>query len=287
MFKKILVPLDGSENAERALPWVKRYAAKEKALAVLVRTISREPVDDGPPVEVERLEARDYLLRMERDLNYAGVPTKMIVAEGAAAAEITRTAAAEGCDLIAMTTRGRSSIGRWRVGGVTAQVTRLSHIPVLVVRSRTALARQGHVRKIVVPLDGSATAETILPWAEALARRHKSSLLFLHIAARGTREEDVRIEALRRRTGRLAQALRRRGMRATVRVDRGDPADEILRATGPDDLIAMTTHGYGGFKRWIFGSVAERVCQTASVPVFVYRGKAPASKHRTLEGALA
>jgi nucleotide-binding universal stress UspA family protein len=287
MFKKILVPLDGSENAERALPWAKRYAAPSKALVVLARVIAHDPVDDGPPVKVQRLEAEDYLLRMERDLNYAGVPTKMVVREGAPVTAIAREAAEEGCDLILMTTRGKSRIGRWRVGGVTAQVTRLSHIPVLVVRSRTALARQGHVRKIVVPLDGSATSEMILPWAEALARRHKSSLLFLHIASRGTREEELRIEALRRRTGRLAQKLRRRGVRATVRVDRGDPADEILRAAGPDDLVAMTTHGYGGFKRWIFGSVAERVCQAAAVPVFVFRGEAPASKHRTLEGALA
>ncbi|HEX7901866.1 MAG TPA: universal stress protein [Planctomycetota bacterium] len=283
MFKKILVPLDGSENAERALPWVKRYAAREKALAVLTRVIPRDPVDDGPPVEVERLEAQDYLLRMERDLNYAGVPTKMVVREGAAPAALVREADDEGCDLIVMTTRGKTKIGRWRVGGVTAQVTRLSHIPVLVVRSRTSLARQGHVRKIVVPLDGSATAEAILPWAEALARRHKASLLFLHVAAR----DDARVEALRRRSGRLTQALRTRGTRAVVRVTHGDPAEEILRAAGPDDLIAMTTHGYGGFKRWIFGSVAERVCLAASVPVFVYRGPSPAAKHRTLEGALA
>lgn len=287
MFKKILVPFDGSENAERALPWVKRYAGPSKALVVLLRTIHREAVDDGPPVEVERLEAKDYLQRMERDLNYAGVPTKMVVKDGAAAFSIVKEAADEGADLIVMTTRGKSRIGRWRVGGTTAQVMRLSAVPVLVVRSQTSLRKQGHVRKIVVPLDGSATAEAIAPWAAELARRHKSSLLFLHVAARGTPTELERLELLRRRTGRLAQALRKSGVRATVRVERGDPATEILHAAGPEDLIAMTTHGYGGFKRWVFGSVAEKVCQTAAVPVFVFRGKAPAAKHRTLEGALA
>lgn len=287
MFKKILVPLDGSENAERALAWVKRYAAFSHAQAVLVRVVPKEAVD-GPPAAVIRQEAEDYLLRMERDLNYANVPAKIVVREGAAALTITREAAEERCDLIIMTTRGQSRLGRWRVGGVTAQVTRLSSIPVLVVRSRTALARQGHVRRIIVPIDGSATAETILPWAEALARRHKSSIIFLHVASqKASRMEEARLEALRRRTGRVARDLRKRGVRALARVSRGDPAEEILRAAEPDDLIAMTTHGYGGYKRWIFGSVAERVCQSANVPVFVFRGHATSAKRRTLEGALA
>ena len=180
MFKKILVPLDGSENAERAIPWVKRYASPSKAQVVLTRSISRDPVDDGPPVELERQEAKDYLLRWERELNYAGIPAKMVVREGPPALSTVREAMEEGCDLIVMTTRGKSRLGRWRVGGVTAQVMRLSKIPVLVVRSQTALRRQAHVRKIVVPLDGSATAESILPgsrpWGGGTRRRCSSCM---------------------------------------------------------------------------------------------------------------
>lgn len=286
MFKKILVPLDGSENAERALPWVKRYAAFSKAQAVLLRVVPKEARPGGLPPELEEQEARDYLQRMERDLNYANVPAKVVVRRGAPAVSVVREAVEENCDLILMTTRGKTGLGRWRVGGVTAQVTRLSTIPVLVVRSRTGLARQGHVRRILVPMDGSGAAETILPWAEALARRHKASLLLLHVGDPGATQE-ARLEALRRRSGRLARELRRKGLRAATRVEHGDPAEEILRAAGPDDLIATTTHGYGGFKRWIFGSVAERVFQAATVPVFVFRGLAPSAKRRTLEGALA
>ena len=287
MFKKIMVPLDGSENAERALPWVKRYAAPSKALAILLRVVPKDPVGTGLPAAVQRLEAQDYLLRMERDLNYAGVPAKTVVRDGAPAFSVAKEAVDQGCDLIVMTTRGTSKGGRGRVGGVTAQAMRLSRVPVLIVHSPTAARSQGHVRKVVVPLDGSGAAETIAPWAEALARRHKAALVFLHVAARGTAEEETRLEALRRRSGRLARAIRTRGGRATVRVERGDPASEILRAAGPGDLIAMTTHGYGGYKRWIFGSVAEKVLQSAAGPVFVYRGRAPSAKHRTLEGVLA
>ena len=76
-------------------------------------------------------------------------------------------------------------------------------------------------------------------------------------------------------------------MTATVRVEEGDPAAEILEAAGPRDLVAMTTHGFGGYKRWVFGSVAEKVCAEAAVPVFVYKGAAPAARRRSHEGALS
>jgi nucleotide-binding universal stress UspA family protein len=280
MFKKILVPFDGSENAERALPWVQRYAAASKAMAVLIR-VTHEP----HPHEI--VEANDYLLRMERELNYAGIPAKTLVRKGGAAFEVARAAREEKADLVLMTTRGLSRIGRWRVGGTTAQVMRLSPAPVLVVRSQTPLKKQAHVRRIVVPLDGSATAESVLAWAEKLAREHKSRLILLHVRARRTEEEARRLEALRKRSGRLSQELRKRGVKSTVRVEEGDPATEILAAAGPEDLIAMTTHGYGGLKRWVFGSVAEKVAREATVPVFVYKGTAPTAKRRSLEGALA
>jgi nucleotide-binding universal stress UspA family protein len=280
MFKKILVPLDGSENAERALPWTRRYAAASRAMAVLVRVVQRVR-------STEFREAREYLLRMEKELNYAGIPAKTVVLAGGAAFEIAREARAEKADLILMTTRGTSGIGRWRTGGVTAQVMRLSPVPVLVVRSQTTLRKQGHVRRVVVPLDGSAVAESVLPWAEKLAREHKSRLVLLHVRTRHAEEAERRLEALRARSGRLARELRERGVRTTVRVEDGDAAREILAAAGPEDLIAMTTHGYGGFKRWVFGSVAERVAREAAVPVFIHRGPAPAAKRRSLEGALA
>src|SRR6185436_1212095 len=111
MLKKILLTLDGSENAERALPWVKQFSACEKALVVLMRVVPSTP--DRGLRSGQRQEAREYLLGIERELNYAGIATKLLIRRGAPAREIADAAVDQGCDLIVMSTRGGSAVKRW------------------------------------------------------------------------------------------------------------------------------------------------------------------------------
>ena len=67
-------------------------------------------------------------------------------------------------------------------------------------------------------------------------------------------------------------SVRERGVKVFFRRAYGDPAAQIVEAAEPGDILAMTTHGYGGFKRWIFGSVAEKIIQESDVPIFIYKG---------------
>ena len=266
MLKKILLTLDGSENAEKALPWVKQFAVCEKALVVLIRvTAARE----------EREEAREYLLRMERELNFAGIATKVLIRRGTPAREIVDAAVDQGCDLIVMTTRGGSRVKRWMMGGVTEQVMRMSPVPVLPVWSHLARPRQGHVRRLIVPLDGSKRAESILWWAIRLAQILHAQLVFLHVYPNGTEHprgwNGQVYQALSRRMTRIAESLCKQGIPAKFRLQRGDAAERILNYADQNDLILTTTHGYGGMKRWILGSVAEKLVHAASVPVLVYK----------------
>jgi nucleotide-binding universal stress UspA family protein len=136
MLKKILLALDGSENAERALWWVVQYAGREKSQVVLFRAVDTTYLEpEFIPSELK--SAENYLQRMETEINYAGIPTKMVVRQGKPAQAIVKTAMDERCDLILMTTRGGSTVKRWAIGGVTEQVMRMSPIPVLPVQSRT------------------------------------------------------------------------------------------------------------------------------------------------------
>jgi len=274
MLKKILLALDGSENAERALWWVTQYAGREKAQVVLFRAVDTTILEsEFIPSQVK--DALNYLLRMETELNQAGLPTKVIARQGKPAETIVKVAMEEKCDLILMTTRGGSKVKRWAIGGVTEQVLRMSPIPVLPVQSRTHPAKNNRVRRVIVPVDGSELSEEALPWAIKLAGLMKARLVFIHVyrpthqGAGGKISENF--EALRTRMVRRCELLKKEGVKARFVVRTDDPAEAILAHTGMNDMIVTTTHGAGGFKRWIFGSVAEKLIHEARVPVFVYK----------------
>lgn len=287
MLRKLLVALDGSENAEKSLPWVKRYAGKENSQVVLLRAV---PLDDYAERDrAARLdEAHDYIRGIEREFNYAGIPTKTIVKSGRPADVIVKTAASEDADLILMTTRGGSPVKRWLVGGVTEQVLRMSPVPVLTVRSQMPLPHQARVRRIILPVDGSRLAEAPIPWAKRLAKALRAKLVFLHVYPVGAAGLKARNEenfnALRRRLIPVCAELRAEGVKAAFKIQRGDPAERILIYPDRYDLVLTTTHGFGGFKRWVFGSVAEKLIHASEVPVLVW--KTPAQvRGKALEAA--
>jgi nucleotide-binding universal stress UspA family protein len=288
MFKTIVVALDGSENAEKAIPWVKRLAGHEKALVVAVRAVAWPLALDAQFLEAEMTEAREYLLRIEREFNYAGFATQTVARVGAAPKVVTDLAEEHRADLVVMTTRGGSTVSRWLVGGNAEQVMRSAAVPVLLVRSQMAVPRQPRISRIVVPMDGSDLAAEIVPWAADLAAFLGGAIQFLHVTPPGLKAayQDV-LAALERRMEAVVADLRKRGVKSALRVETGDPADRILKAAARSQLVATTTHGYGGVKRWLFGSVAEKVVHESPVPVFVYRAGGGARKGRTAASAVA
>ncbi len=266
MFKLVILPLDGSENSERSVEWVRRLARPETAMVVLVRAV---PPEQASPRAME--EARQYLMRFEREMNYSGIPARVVVRKGSPVKVILRTAMTEGAGLIVMSSRGGSKVTRWLLGGVTEQVLRLSPIPALVVRARTAFPRKGRIRRIILPVDGSKLAERSIPWVGRLAKYLSAKVVFFHARQEGSLRAAEEYASLRKRVVTAELDLKRRGVGAEFAVVRGDAASEILRIAKDGDLVATTTHGYGGAKRWLFGSVAEKVIREAAVPVIAFK----------------
>jgi nucleotide-binding universal stress UspA family protein len=266
MFKKILLPLDGSTAAEQAVFWAKQYARPSKAQVVLLQVLHTEYPLKGMPFRAGSPEARLYLQGIERELNFSGIPCKIMLGGEPVARSIVETAYTERCDLIIMTSRGASKVVRWLIGGVAQQVMRLSPIPLLILRGPIAGSVHAPPKRILLPQDGSPLARTILPWGVRLARLHRASLGLLHV--RGQESPD---SAAGPGLSRLSSQLRARGLKVTVSLDRGDPAEQILKACRKGDLLAMTTHGRGGLKRLLLGSVAEKIVPLAPVPVMIYK----------------
>lgn len=126
--------------------------------------------------------------------------------------------------------------------------------------------------RILVPLDGSLTAESVLSQLRRILPRHTPSLLLIHAAPLAPWIGSEEIEKYLRR---VAFQLTNEGYPTTWRLRRGSPAEAILDTAERErcTLIALTTHGRTGAERWVLGSVAERILQASPVPVLVDRSR--------------
>jgi nucleotide-binding universal stress UspA family protein len=142
--RRILVPLDGSELAEHALPLASRLARPAGAELILLRSTEWDPIVGGMYVSAQTVaeltrrydgEARAYLEAVSHRQALAGIPIHCAVRSDPAADSIVAGAAATAADLIVMTTHGRGGVGRWVYGSVADRVLRRSSVPIVLVRA--------------------------------------------------------------------------------------------------------------------------------------------------------
>jgi nucleotide-binding universal stress UspA family protein len=157
VYEKILVPLDGSKVGEAALADVEDMALKIGSCAqvevTLLQVISELTYDFLTDAEAAQLPydetdmkkieqgAQRYLDKVAGRLEGKGIQVKTIIKTGHAAEQIIKVAQDIGADLIAMSTHGRSGLGRWALGSITDKVLSRSDIPVLTVRAKSDLAK--------------------------------------------------------------------------------------------------------------------------------------------------
>jgi nucleotide-binding universal stress UspA family protein len=134
MYERILVPLDGSELAKQIVPRVQVLAAAHGSEVVLLNVLPTSGVLPKTAAK-ERQEAEDHLMEVEQELLDAGVKARHTIRHGAdAAAEIVDYAKVNDIDLIAMSTHGRTGVGRWVFGSVASRVLRGTTKPILLIR---------------------------------------------------------------------------------------------------------------------------------------------------------
>ena len=146
MYKRALIPLDGSPEAEAIIPFLLEIAGPLDMSVVLIRVLEPIPpsvVEGTRQVTVEDVEARtrdaeEYLAPVAIALRGRGIDARPLVRRGEPAAEIVNTARAEKADMIAMTTHGRSGLGRLLFGSVAEAVLRGAEVPVFLMRQTAA-----------------------------------------------------------------------------------------------------------------------------------------------------
>ncbi|RMG45174.1 MAG: universal stress protein [Acidobacteria bacterium] len=300
----ILVPLDGSDLARRALPLASSLAERLDAKLVLFSVAQPSGLEfvwcgeaalplAGEPgaapaeelaEEAERV-ARAHLEAEAARLRGEGREVECRIGRGEPAPAITATADETGALLVVMATHGRGGVSRWALGSVADKVLRRASCPVLLVRAGMARVG-GPPRRILVPLDGSRAAESVLPIVTRLAAACASETVLAHVLpdlrrlSWGHRGEGGRAMEERYRRwaetylGETAERLRREGIEARTEILGGADVAEALLArqeAGDIDMLALSTHGRGGLDRWAFGSVADRLVRAGGIPVLATR----------------
>ena len=298
MFSKVIVTLDGSKTAENVLPHARALARGLNIAVDLISVIDlvemARSVSAAEGLFLDTL-AEDETRTRGRYLediakSFAAARVECHVLKGNPESVIVESAASDKDALIAMATHGRSGLNRWLLGSVAEKVLRGTSNSLLLIRASqsTPLDGQAPLKSIIVPLDGSALAETVLSTAGELARKLNLGLVLFRAYNIPYGFYDVGggfaidLDRLLAQTEAEVQhyleeksdMLKKAGvLDVTVASRQGYGADEIISYAGntPDRLIAMCSHGRSGVRRWALGSVTETVVRHCANPVLIFR----------------
>jgi nucleotide-binding universal stress UspA family protein len=292
-----MVPLDGSSFGEHALPLALEIARHDQARLLVVHVASCLPMAysldlflRGACYAQLKRQRREYLGGVVRRLaKVSSVPVTPILLEEEDVAQSLGEMAKVGADLVVMATHGRGPFARFLRGSLADTLMRQLSIPVVVLRGSKEspdLASRPAVRKVLIPLDGSAFSEQVLEPVVAWGTLTDAEYTLVHVvdpetaanwdsgawqrpADRPDRKSPQSVIFWR-----AAERLRERGLRVNAKIlSEADPTQAVLRCAQAhgSDLIALATWGRGGLSRLFRGSVADRVIRGASVPVLAFR----------------
>jgi nucleotide-binding universal stress UspA family protein len=291
-FEKILVPLDGSELAEKALPYAKAIAKLKKSDVVLFA------------VSITNAGGRrDRLLKSYLDVNAkalesAGIRVSTSVAYGEVAEEIAKYTENNGVNLIIISSHGYSGIKRWMLGSVAQKVLYSTLCPSLLIKSKSSPPSEVEFSKILVPLDCSPFSEITLPYVEELVKGTNSEILLTEVSqppvvpSYGSRPINPEWEKYRNTLwlelqqqsaeylDKIKVDLIKRGSKTRTviaKAEDGKVAQCIIQVAQDEkaSLIAITTHGRSGISRWVYGSVTNRLVEESPQPVLLIRPATP------------
>ncbi len=283
MFKRILVPLDGTARADDAARTAQQLAEHTGGSLELVYVETEAGASD------ETLEAQ--MSRQLRKMTERGVQARAHKETGQPSERIVAASGDLGADLIVLAPHHRGALSRVLPAGITEQLLEQSRVPLLVCPAREHITAS-HQREmlssaagmVICPLDGSAVAARALPVAIAIAQQFERTLVLARVVepiqgfGTGPSTHQILREAQReheleamRYLHDVRRHLARNGVTAQSMLLLGDPAEEILglSAAHETSIVVMSTHGRGGLSRVVVGSVTAEVFKRSTVPIVV------------------
>lgn len=303
----IVVPLDGSEQAEQVIPYAEALRGPDGTL-LFFQVVNPTGAARGIFGDIEL--AVEDVIQQEREASrarlteiadqWSDVLDKKPEVEafaGDTVDAIKEIVAERNASMLAIASSGRGALSRWAFGSVADTLMRDSPAPILIIHPEHDAPDLGRVQftRILVPLDGSDTAEQALPEAAQLAKAAGLPVTLLQVinpsleysmvgqgVAPITPELYNEVEAdfttqANEALDRGAEKLGEVSAGITKTVLQGGTVEAIKHYTEPGDLIVMTSHGRTGFRRFLLGSVAQSIINERVAPVVLV----PAAEENT------
>jgi nucleotide-binding universal stress UspA family protein len=283
MWKKILVPLDGSDLAELALPYAKELAGAFNSELILLYVSEA----DDEHLHMHQL----YLEKLAGQMKKMVKRVSPVVISGKPVEEIVKYTEKNDVRLIVMASHGRSGIIPWATGGIASKVIDATGVPLLLIKEskRRRKVKEKHlISRILLPLDGSEAGEAAITRAKELKSRLEAEVILLGVVPTGQHIRTVggldyilfpeqEIEAYRAEAREYLEKVYKRLKRGKgelkVEIRLGEVTKEILDFAREKrvNLIAISSHGHSGMTKWVFGSTAQKIMQDSPIPVLVVK----------------
>lgn len=277
MYKKIVVPLDGSKLAEVALPYAEELASKMGADIILLSVLESDDLNEherhqtyiNKTIAVTKYHAAKYIDTSRSKAIKVGAATRV----GSPAEAIVQYADKGDFKLIVMATHGRSGLSRWAVGSIADKVVRSTvRQPLILIRAKdnhTDVREKRILKKILVPLDGSRESEVVIQYISEIATKLQGEVTLLQVLPPDNHTPEDPEAYLQSK----CRELEEKGIAARYRVGLGSAAEGIIDIAGElaIDMVAMSTHGRSGVSLWALGSVAQKVLLGGNTPLLLVR----------------
>jgi nucleotide-binding universal stress UspA family protein len=295
--RTVLVPLDGSETGERALPWAKAVAGSTAQIVLMevtplastVRSIGGQVIGTAETIQ------EGYRQMAERQLGDAvekwfGKDDKVstVIAIGDPGEQILAVAEERGADLIVMSSHGRGAIGRFVSGSVADRIVRHAPLPVMIVGPEGEIATDAKINRVIAPVEDTDLSRAALPVAGEIAKLADVPVVVLNVVVPtsdiatlypgmvGTIPASAIDDSLEQLTAaskaiveQAVTSLKRAGVDASGEVYQGGAANSIMAALQPGDVIVLSSHARSGLARWVIGSTSMKLIRNGQAPVVV------------------
>lgn len=261
VFKKILIVLDGETWSEQLLRMLRFLSSKETNVELLM--VGRN---------MSRTDQLEYLRHITDALIKEGIPANFKAIQDNDPYLIDRRAVTTQSDLVILYNNATSNIAKLSADNNVTQLIRHALIPVLIVKSTPAQAEPFcSFKRILVALDGSEAAESVLVYLRTLVRSQGSTVYLLSVPE-GSESENYNA-SIQLYLDKIAAQLQKEGIDSIVSITGSGPARTILAMAEAihADIIVMASHGRGGIERSTIhiGSVTEKIVQKSPCPLFV------------------